>query len=54
MATDDKKISKITLPDGNTYSIKDENVGIASTYDSNTKTVILTVGSLSDADTTGY
>lgn len=54
MATENNKISKVQLPDGNTYSIKDENVGITSTYDSNTKTVILTVGSLGDADTTGY
>ncbi len=54
MATDDKKISKITLPDGDTYSIKDANVGITSTYDSNTKTVTLIVGSLGDADTTEY
>lgn len=43
-------ISKITLPDGTTYNIKDANVGLASTYDSTTKTVILTVGSLEDAD----
>lgn len=48
MAND--KISKITLPDGNTYDIKDANVGLASTYDSSTQTVVLTVGSLEDAD----
>lgn len=54
MATDENKISKIKLPDGNTYALEDENVGISSTYDSSTKTVTLTVGSLGDADTTGY
>lgn len=43
-------ISKITLPDGSTYDIKDANVGIASTYDSTTKTVTLLVGSLENAD----
>lgn len=54
MAAGDNKISKITLPNGDTYSIEDENVGITSTYESDTKTVILTVGSLGDADTTAY
>ena len=54
MATDDNKISKIKLPDGNTYMLEDENVGISSTYDSNTHTVTLTVGSLGNADTTEY
>jgi len=47
-------ISKIKLPDGQTYDIKDANVGIGSTYDANTKTVILTVGSLADADAREY
>jgi hypothetical protein len=47
-------ISKISLPSGAIYTIQDENVGITSTYDSNTKTVILTVGSLGDADSTEY
>lgn len=51
---DNDTISKITLPNGTTYNIKDENVGIDSTYDSTTKTVILTVGSLEDADSTEY
>lgn len=54
MPAETQKISKITLPNGDTYSIEDENVGIDSTYDSTTKTVILTVGSLGDADTTAY
>lgn len=54
MPATDQKISKITLPNGDTYSIEDENVGIDSTYDSSTKTVILTVGSLGDADTTAF
>lgn len=54
MANDAGKISKITLPNGDTYSIEDENVGIGSTYDSNTKTVTLVVGSLGDADSTAY
>ena len=47
-------ISKISLPNGNLYTIQDENVGISSTYDSTTQTVILTVGSLGDADSTEY
>lgn len=47
-------ISKIQLPNGNVYDIKDDNVGITSTYDNNTKTVTLTVGSLKDADNTEY
>lgn len=50
----DGSISKIQLPNGNIYDIKDENVGISSTYDSSTKTVTLTVGSLGDADSTEY
>ena len=50
----DGNISKIQLPNGNTYVIKDENVGIDSTYDSQNKTVVLTVGSLDDADSTEY
>ncbi len=47
-------ISKIKLPDGTTYNIKDANVGIDSTYDDATDTVTLTVGSLPDADSTEY
>ena len=50
----DGNISKIQLPNGNIYDIKDENVGITSTYNSTTKTVTLTVGSLNDADSTEY
>ena len=49
-----QKISKITLPNGQVYSLKDENVSLGSTYDSTTRTVVLTVGSLNDADTTEY
>lgn len=48
------KISKITLPNGTTYDLQDENVGIDSSYDSTTKTVILTVGSLQIVDGTEY
>ncbi len=48
------KISKITLPNGVTYAIEDENVSIDSTYVSADQEVILTVGSLDDADTTEY
>ena len=47
-------ISKIELPDGNIYNIKDANTDISSTYDSSTHTVTLTVGSLGDADSTEY
>lgn len=50
----DGNISKIQLPNGNVYDIKDENVGIDSTYDAQTKNVILIVGSLNDADNTEY
>lgn len=50
----DGSISKVQLPNGNIYDIKDENVGITSTYDSSTNTVILNVGSLNNADTTEY
>ena len=51
---DTNAITKIALPNGDVYHIKDENVGIDSTYESNTKTVILEVGSLADADSTEY
>ena len=54
-------VSVIELPDGSTYNIKDltartavENVGITSTYNSTDEEVILTVGSLNDADSTEY
>ena len=50
----DGNISQIQLPNGNIYNVKDENVGITSTYDSTTHTVVLTVGSLNDADSTEY
>ena len=42
----DGSISKVQLPNGNIYDIKDENVSITSTYDSSTNTVILNVGSV--------
>ena len=48
------KISKITLPNGTTYDIQDENVGIDSSYNSTTKTVTLSVGSLVIVDGTEY
>ena len=48
------KISKIALPNGTVYDIEDENVGLTSSYNSTTKTVTLTVGSLGDADNTEY
>ena len=47
-------ISVIELPDGSKYNIKDANVGITSTYNSTDEEVILTVGSLNDADNTEY
>ncbi len=50
----DGKISQIQLPNGSIYDFEDSNVGIDSTYDINTKTVTLTVGSLDDADSTEY
>lgn len=50
----DGTISKIQLPNGSTYEIKDPNTTITSSYDSSTKTVTLTVGSLGDADGTEY
>ena len=50
----DGQISKIQLPNGTLYDIKDPNIGITSTYDNTTKTVTLTVGSLGDADSTEY
>lgn len=50
----DGNISKIQLPDGSIYEIKDENTGIDSTYDTQTKNVTLIVGSLNDADGTEY
>lgn len=48
------KISQIQLPNGTKYDLEDPNVGISSTYDSDTYTVELVVGSLGDADTTEY
>ena len=39
---------------GNVYILQDANTDISSSYDANTKTVTLTVGSLGDADSTEY
>ena len=50
----DGNISQIQLPNGNTYNIKDANVGIDSEYMSANYEVVLTVGSLDDADSTEY
>lgn len=47
-------ISQIILPNNITYDIKDANVDIDSTYDNQTKTVTLTVGSLENADEQEY
>lgn len=54
-------ISKIEFPDGTLLNIKDttartglENVDIDSRYVTSTKTVVLEVGSLGDADSTEY
>ena len=50
----DGTISQIQLPNGNIYDIVGGEAAIESTYDNNTKTVTLTVGIMSDADTTQY
>ena len=50
----DGKISQIQLPNGAIYDFEDPNIGISSTYNSNTQTVTLAVGSLGDADSTEY
>ena len=50
----DGNISKITLPNGNTYDIKDSNVGLSSSYDDSTSTVTLIVGSLESVDNTEF
>ena len=50
----DGNITKIQLPSGEIYNVKDENIGIDSTYDSSTHTVTLVVGSLTDADSQSY
>ena len=63
MADTENRVSQIQLPDGSVYVIKDPNVGITSTIEDTLdgqgqvlyeKNVILTVGSLGDADTTEY
>lgn len=51
----DGTIKKIQLPDGSIYDIGGSaDVDIDSTYNSSTKTVTLTVGSLNNADNTEY
>ncbi len=50
----DGKISQIKLPNGDIYEFEDPNTGISSTYNEQTKTVTLVVGSLGDADSTEY
>lgn len=50
----DGTISKIQLPNGSVYDIVGGEAAIESTYDENTHTVTLTVGTLRDADTTDY
>ena len=50
-------ITQVQLPNGDVYNIKDvnvENIGIDSTYNATDQQVILTVGSLNDADSTEY
>lgn len=47
-------VSQIQLPNGNIYDIVGKAAAIDSTYDSGTKTVTLTVGTLEDADNTAY
>lgn len=47
-------ISQIQLPNGTTYDIVGKAAAIDSTYNSTTKTVTLTVGTLEDADNTAY
>ena len=63
MADTENRVSQIQLPDGSIYVIKDPNVGITSIIEDTLdgqgqvlyeKNVILTVGSLGDADTTEY
>ena len=63
MADTENRVSQIQLPDGSVYVIKDPNVGITSIIEDTLdgqgqvlyeKNVILTVGSLGDADTTEY
>ena len=39
---------------GDVYNLQDANTDIDSTYDANTHTVTLIVGSLGDADNTEY
>lgn len=48
------KITQIQLPNGTIYDLSDQNVGIDSDYISADYEVVLTVGSLGDADSTEY
>lgn len=50
----DGVISRIQLPNGNVYDIVGAEAAIDSTYDSDTKTVTLTVGTAEDADSNEY
>lgn len=47
-------ISQIQLPNGNIYDIVGKAATIDSTYNSTTKTVTLSVGTLEDADNMAY
>lgn len=50
----DGVIKKIQLPNGNVYDIAGSEAELDSTYNSTTKTVTLSVGTLEDADDTEY
>lgn len=50
----DGVISKIQLPNGKVYDVVGAEAAIDSTYDANTKTVTLTVGTMDDADDNEY
>ena len=50
----DGVISKIRLPNGSIYDIVGAEATIDSSYDTNTQTVTLTVGTMEDADSTQY
>ena len=50
----DGVISKIQLPNGSIYDIVGAEATIDSSYDTNTQTVTLTVGTMEDADSTQY
>ena len=50
----DGVISKIQLPNGSIYDIGGSDAAIVDTYDSSDYELILSVGSLGDADSTEY